>query len=111
MRAPKGKRASTIGAENDPVNDPPLSELESLAAEFAAVRTFSIHCQAAILFALVQRGAIDAESVLAISRTLAAGFRESAAGAKSGRIPTRSAATIADMLTEFEGVLRSMTTQ
>jgi hypothetical protein len=29
MRAPKGKRASTIGAENDPANDPPLSELES----------------------------------------------------------------------------------
>jgi hypothetical protein len=46
----------------------------------------------------------------AINRSLAAGFRQSAAGGKSGRVPTRSASTIAEMLDEFEAVVRSMAT-
>jgi hypothetical protein len=88
----------------------PLSELENLAAEFTAARTFAIYSQAVMFFVMAHRGAIDPEQVFALNRTLASGFRQTAAGGKSVPVPARSLARTADMLDELEAVIRNMVT-
>jgi hypothetical protein len=90
--------------------DQPLSEAETIAAEFISVRTFVIYNQAALFTALAARGAIDAEQVCAMKRMLASGFRQTAAAGKSGRVPALGHAKTADMLDELEAVIRNMAT-
>jgi hypothetical protein len=85
-----------------------LSESESLAAEFAAVRTFALYEHAVLLTALAARGAIDLEQVFGMNRMLAAGFRQAAGN--SDRVPAFGLATTADMLDELEATIRNMAT-
>jgi len=79
----------------------PLSPTEALAVDFAAVRTFSIYCQAAMLCALADQRAVDGERALALIRTVGAVFRQTAATTKGGKIPARAAAAIAGMFDEL----------
>jgi hypothetical protein len=86
-----------------------LSEPEALAAGFSAVRMFAIYSQASLFFTLAERGLIEPERLFAFNRTVAETFRQNARSS-TAKIPARANAQIADMLDEFEAVLRNMAT-
>lgn len=63
---------------------------------------------AVLLAALAGRGALDLAQVFAMNKTLAAGFRRTAATTKSGRVPALDLSKTADMLDELEATIRNM---
>ncbi len=95
-------------SEADPGAEAPLSELETLTSDLAATRSFVIHAQMALFFALVERKSIDPERFLAFGRLIQAGFRQNAATTTGGRIAARAHAMVADMLAELEATIQNM---
>jgi hypothetical protein len=89
----------------------PLSPIEALAVDFAAVRTFSIYCQATMLCALAEQRAVDGERALAFARMAGAIFRQTAVTTNGGKIPAHAATAIAGMFDELEATVRNMVTK
>jgi hypothetical protein len=101
----------SAGSGADAGGREPLADVEELAANMLAVRTFALWAQTPLIWALVQRGAVDLERVLANNRVLVDLFRQNAATTTGGPVVVRSHALISEMLSELDAVIRNMGTK
>jgi hypothetical protein len=93
------------------VQTPPaavLSDGEAIAAQIVATRTFTMYMAASMLLALVEKGALDPERVFAFGQMNAAILRQTAATTTGGKVAVQGCSMAADMLDEFEAMIRNM---
>ena len=86
------------------------SDAEEMAASFAAVRTFALYNQLGLFFALVEKNVIDAERVFAFNRMSTEILRTTAAKTDN-EVAKRGCNGAAEMLDEFEKIVRNMVTK
>jgi hypothetical protein len=97
------------GLEFDPTA-PLANEGQELIAQMAAARLGASHLCAAMFFALIEKGLVDATRVFAFSQTLAGGLEGLAQRKDAPETARRAHALAADALREFEKVVRGMVT-
>jgi hypothetical protein len=98
---------------SEPQFDPTVAlsnEAQELIAQMVAARLGASHLCAAIFFALIEKGLVDATRVFSFSNTLAAGLEGLAQKRDAGETARRAHALAADVLREFEKTIRNMVT-
>lgn len=71
---------------------------------------FAFYSQTGIFFALLERQAIDPERVFVFNRMNETILRQMSAATNGGKVAAQGATMAADMLAEFEAVIRNMCT-
>jgi hypothetical protein len=87
-----------------------LSVDAELTAQCTATRMFVIYQSTALFWALAERKLIDPQRIFATNEALALGFEEMAANISPDDTQGRINRLTAEMLREFEDVMRNMAT-
>jgi hypothetical protein len=85
-----------------------LSGAAELAAQCMATRMFAIYQAAALFWALAEKKLIDPQHVFATNEALALGFEQMAANISADDTQGRINQLTAEMLGEFEGVIKNV---
>jgi hypothetical protein len=86
------------------------SDAEAIAITLAGIRTHAVYAQIGLFSALIEKGVVDAERVFQLNQLSAAVLRQ-AALTEQNKIAAQAETMAADMLLEFERVMRGMATR
>lgn len=86
------------------------SDAETIAVTLAGIRTHAVYAQIGVFSALIEKGVVDAERVFQLNQ-LSAAVLHQAAATEQNKIAAQAETMAAEMLLEFETVVRNMATR
>ena len=83
------------------------SDVEAIAIQIAAIRTYTIYSSIGLFCSLVERGVVDGNRVFELNKLSTEVLRQ-AASTEKNQVAKQAETAAADMLGEFETVVRNM---
>jgi hypothetical protein len=106
--APKMLRCGSFSNKSRKIMPNKLSRDAELTAQCTATRMFAIYQATALFWALAEKRLIDPQHVFATNDALALGFEQMAANISADDTQGRINQLTAEMLREFEGVIKNV---